>query len=335
MKISIIVPVYNVEKYIDTCIQSVLAQNYSDWELILIDDGSTDSSGQICDRYAVNNKRVVVRHTANQGVAAAWNTGVNIAQGDYIIGLDSDDFWEKDLLIKCVQTIEKYNCDMVVFGYLNYYAENRKVANKIDISTGLYDEDNRDIILNGIINRGCIENRSTLYLGRINKVIKACLVKKNAHYCAKRFYFGEDNLYSIPNILNAKRIFVYSDWFPYNYRINQSSITHSYHADLWEQFCDLDSLTLDMLHTEGYDELSWQVYADAVFHGLITISNVMRGNLSFRQSRCEIKKIVSSKMVRRGLKFMKNGKLSFKERVYLFLIKYKLCTAIYIIKKLL
>lgn len=334
MKVSIIVPVYNVEKYIDICIQSVLAQSYREWELILINDGSTDSSGKICDEYAVNNNRIIVRHTVNQGVAAAWNTGVELAQGDYIIGLDSDDFWEKDLLIKCVQTIEKYNCDMVVFGYLNYYAEDKKVANKIDIPTGLYDENNLDIIRNGIINRGCIENRSTLYLGRINKMIKAGLVKKNAHYCVKGFYFGEDNLYSVPNILSAKSIFVYSDWFPYNYRINQSSITHSYHADLWCQFCDLDSLTLDILHAEGYDSLSWQVYADAVFHSLIAISNVMRGNLSFRQSRREIKKIVSSNMVRNGLKFMQKRKLSFKEKVYLFLMKYKMYSAIYIIKKL-
>ena len=91
--VSIIVPVYNAEKYIDECIQSVLCQTYAAWELLLVDDGSTDNSGNICDKYAREDIRIKVLHQKNQGVSVARNVALDWAKGDYIIFLDSDDFW--------------------------------------------------------------------------------------------------------------------------------------------------------------------------------------------------------------------------------------------------
>ena len=91
-KVSVIVPVYNVEKYLHRCIDSILAQTYGDFELILVDDGSTDSSGTICDSYALKDSRVKVIHQANQGQAAARNRALNLARGEYIAFVDSDDY---------------------------------------------------------------------------------------------------------------------------------------------------------------------------------------------------------------------------------------------------
>lgn len=91
--ISIIVPVYNTEKYIDQCIQSVLAQTYTNWELLLIDDGSTDSSGAICDKYAAEDNRIQVVHKQNTGVSDSKNIALDMARGEYIMFLDSDDYW--------------------------------------------------------------------------------------------------------------------------------------------------------------------------------------------------------------------------------------------------
>lgn len=112
--VSIIVPVYNAEKYIDECIQSVICQTYAAWELLLVDDGSTDNSGNICDKYAREDIRIKVLHQKNQGVSVARNVALDWAKGDYVIFLDSDDFWcEKTALDKLVSAARKYQLDVV------------------------------------------------------------------------------------------------------------------------------------------------------------------------------------------------------------------------------
>ena len=93
MKFSVIVPVYNVQAYLDDCIRSVIAQTYVDYELLLIDDGSTDASGEICDKWEKEDKRIKVLHRHNGGQSAARNDGIQLASGEYILFLDSDDYW--------------------------------------------------------------------------------------------------------------------------------------------------------------------------------------------------------------------------------------------------
>ena len=107
--ISIIVPVYNVEKYLEKCIDSILNQSYQNLEIILIDDGSTDNSGSICDEYKKKDKRVQVIHQKNQGQSSARNAGLNIAKGSYIGFVDSDDYVEPDYLEQLLNNFKKYN----------------------------------------------------------------------------------------------------------------------------------------------------------------------------------------------------------------------------------
>ena len=102
--ISVIVPVFNTAKYLDECITSILTQTYSDFELLLVDDGSTDGSGQICDNYAIIDDRIRVFHQLNQGVSSARNTALDHAAGEYVIFLDSDDYW---LINDCLETLYK------------------------------------------------------------------------------------------------------------------------------------------------------------------------------------------------------------------------------------
>lgn len=104
--ISVIVPVYNTEKYLDQCIQSVLAQTYTNWELLLIDDGSTDSSGAICDKYAAEDNRIRVFHKENGGVSSARNLGLDNAQGEWISFVDADDI----LYIDAISTLYQHSC---------------------------------------------------------------------------------------------------------------------------------------------------------------------------------------------------------------------------------
>lgn len=121
MKVSVVIPVYNVEKYLCECVDSALNQTYENVEIILVDDGATDSSGLICDGYAQKDSRVVVIHRENGGLSAARNTGLDAATGEYIYFLDSDDYIEKNTISDLVSTIEQEKADVVFFdGYVFY-----------------------------------------------------------------------------------------------------------------------------------------------------------------------------------------------------------------------
>lgn len=118
MKYSVIVPVYNAEKYLRRCIDSVIAQTFSDWQLLLINDGSSDSSPSICDAYqAMHPERVQVVHQENCGVLCARRVGIGHAQGEYLCFLDSDDYWDAHLLEEIDSFHAAYDPDIIVFGY--------------------------------------------------------------------------------------------------------------------------------------------------------------------------------------------------------------------------
>ena len=113
-KISVIVPVYNTEKFLHRCIDSVLAQTFTDWELLLIDDGSKDSSGAICETYVAKDARIRVIHKENTGVSDTRNLGLDVARGKYLFFLDADDFWlQSDSMSMFVQKAEEHNLDIV------------------------------------------------------------------------------------------------------------------------------------------------------------------------------------------------------------------------------
>src|SRR5699024_8688641 len=115
LKISVIVPVYNAEKYLHRCIKSILDQTYKNLEIILVDDGSIDTSGKICDYYDHKDERIKVIHKENGGQSSARNTGLTIASGDYVSFVDSDDWIVEDIYEYCINLIKTTNCDVVDF----------------------------------------------------------------------------------------------------------------------------------------------------------------------------------------------------------------------------
>lgn len=127
MKISVIVPVYNVQSYLEDCVESVLNQTFQNIELLLIDDGSTDNSPSICDACAAEDSRVVTIHQPNGGLSDARNTGIRHATGDYILFLDSDDFWDDShALERLVERAQISGADVVNYSYVKYYEKQGK-----------------------------------------------------------------------------------------------------------------------------------------------------------------------------------------------------------------
>ena len=122
-EISVVVAVYNVEKYLPKCIESLLAQTYTDFELILVNDGSKDSSPSICREYAAKDSRIIVIDQENGGLSAARNTGIEAAKGRYIQFIDSDDYVEPVLLERCIHKLKETEADMVVFDFRQVYLD--------------------------------------------------------------------------------------------------------------------------------------------------------------------------------------------------------------------
>lgn len=145
--VTVIVPVYNVEKYLSRCVDSIINQSYKNLEIILVDDGSTDSSGAICDEYANKDSRVKVIHKENNGVSSARNTGLDSANGVYIAFVDADDYIELDLVTKAYRSITDSGADLLKFGvYEEYYAVTGQLVTSKPFSPNNFLVDNKESI---------------------------------------------------------------------------------------------------------------------------------------------------------------------------------------------
>ena len=208
-KISIILPVYNSEKYISQCIESVLLQTLSDFELIIIDDGSIDSSGKICDRYAQSDNRISVIHQNNNGVSYSRKIGIEKASSEWIGFIDSDDWIEPDTLKNTYDTAIKEKSDIVCFGM-------QKIS---QTETTIIKFSNTDIYSNFLhypifMNSFC------------NKLIKKALFTENSIDFGTGIITSEDLLVVFQLFHFAQNISYVSQIF-YNYRDNSESVTQT------------------------------------------------------------------------------------------------------------
>lgn len=218
MLLSVIVPVYNVEEYLPTCIESVLNQTFKDFEVILVDDGSTDESGQICDEYAKKDERVKVIHKENGGLSDARNVGLLSSKGKYIAFVDGDDFIIETAFEKLMRKITIYDAEIVVGNEVRYISDSKKIKpKKRHLST--------ELVHTGIeFMKLCIE-QGAMYLGVPYNIYKRSLIIDNNLFF-KKGILHEDLLWTPLVFLKANKV-VYEDIDFYMHCIRQGSITQS------------------------------------------------------------------------------------------------------------
>lgn len=210
-EISIIVPVYNVQAYLERCVASILKQTFSNFELILVDDGSTDNSGTICDRLANEDSRIMTIHKMNGGLSDARNVGIEHARGKYIGFVDSDDYIEPVMYQFLYENIIAYNTDMSCCGVYNQYLESKTPQYK----------DNINILCNNIEAFG-YQLEGKILPGTIcNKLIKTKLISKLRFPIGKVY---EDAFFTIDLMQSIKTVFISTKPL-YNYMHRKSSIT--------------------------------------------------------------------------------------------------------------
>ena len=207
-KISIIVPVYKVEKYLERCLDSIIAQTFSDWECILIDDGSPDNSGKICDEYAEKDERFVVIHQENAGVSAARNAGLDIAKGEYITFVDSDDWIDSNTYQMAYDVTKNNEVDLVLWGIVYEKAESSVTRN---FKVGFFEQDD---IINNFEPSTC------------HKLFRKKIIYENKLFFPEGLTLSEDKYFSFLYLLKSNCVFGIEGCY-YHYRIYSGSSTHN------------------------------------------------------------------------------------------------------------
>lgn len=208
-KISIIVPVYNAEKYINECVDSIINQSFEEWELLLIDDGSTDNSSAICDNYADLDNRIIVHHKNNNGVSSARNVGLDSAKGDWCLFVDADDMIYDDTLSILYNEATSNDLDILQFSYNREYKKNDKRGNnsKVVDSVTYIKNGNYNVCIAGLF-------------------VNIDIIYKNHIRFNEKIHLGEDQLFVFDLIRNSNRIKQIGDVL-YYYRVNDKSAVHN------------------------------------------------------------------------------------------------------------
>ena len=221
-KVSVIVPVYNAKKYLKDCVESILGQTYKNIQIILIDDGSTDGSSDICDHFAQKDSRVIVVHQKNTGVSCARNIGIEYADGEYITFVDADDQLKVDALEKVICFIQSQNADVVIYGW-DIIEKETAEKNRLVESEIIYD--NCEDVLYKILNNysSCGGGYPWNKLWKISSIAKE---KKDFPRFKENLFFFEDLEWTVRMVLRTKRIATYPDAL-YQYYIHDNSVTRS------------------------------------------------------------------------------------------------------------
>lgn len=261
--ISIIVPVYNVKKYLSRCIESILCQTYKKFELILVDDGSLDGSGAICELYKQKDKRIKVIHKSNGGVSSARNEGIETARGEYIMFVDSDDWVSQDCLEKLIKPMLRGNAQMVVGGIeLREFTIHKQI-----IEEQLLDLHNIDYERGFEFFVRC----SSLSRGPYAKLYEKRIIDENNIRYDEKIKWGEDAIFLYEYWLRARKLYIISDIVYYYNRLVFTSATRNMCQDkvgcriaLQKKFDKL----MNALMFEGYEKIIQEYKYVNFFGGL-------------------------------------------------------------------
>lgn len=253
-KVSIVVPVYKVEPYLDRCVQSLRNQALEDIEIILVDDGSPDRCPEMCDVYAKQDSRIVVIHQSNKGVAAARNRGIEAANSDYVTFVDGDDYVDSNMYLDMFRIAVENDCDVVLCDCVKEY-DKRTLLYSHDIRGGYYNREQLEkeyfphlIMMENIEYPATISNWLILYrMRQSDKLYPTGLVRY-----VEGIRYSEDLLFGAQILFNANSFYYLRGKAYYHYCMNSNSVTHTFNKEKWTDYKILiDGAERYFLHGEG------------------------------------------------------------------------------------
>lgn len=327
--VSVIIPVYNAMETIERCVDSIFGQTLDKIEVILVDDGSDDKSGELCDFYAKKDARVRVVHTFNRGLSSARNTGLSMAQGEYVAFVDSDDYIEKRMLEQLVEIAEKERVDIVISGY-KYIQFNGKVQDReinLPIEKRIDNEDMKQLIS---------ENANQSFLWFVwNKLYKRRLLSEFKIKFKEELTFAEDSPFNMRAFLSANGVY-YFNVSLYNYVQTKGSLIQTkYKKDLIVKLEALWREKRRICKEYGIAEYEKALSQYTIDHTIpMLLQNELAADYGLNRIKEELQKIRNSEMVdftykQKGLRKNKSMKMS----ILIFLLKHKMYTVLSLLLK--
>lgn len=300
-EISVIVPIYNGELFIEKCIQMILNQTFMDFELILVNDGSTDKSIEICNQYANKDNRIKVINKENGGAWSARNVGINVSSSKYTLFLDCDDEYEENLLQEMYEAIENNNADLVICGQNDVYVDKTgEVIKKIKVLPGNHYFNSRKEILDNYIFLRKKDISDILW----NKIYKTEIIKK---YKLKfeDFKRGEDTIFNINYYEKIERCIIMNKSL-YNYRVESSNpVWLKYSENYYDVMVKENEIVIDKLRQWGrYDKDAIEYQSNWFIYGIIAYFNWIvypKNNFNFKDKYEKVVKLISEKEVTKFL----------------------------------
>ena len=316
--VSAIIPIYNVEKYLDRCIESVVNQTYCNLEIILVDDGSPDNCPQMCDEWAARDSRIKVIHKQNAGLGMARNTGIDHATGTYICFFDSDDYVEPELVEKAYHAAVEYDADMVCYGVNFVNAAGLKTWSLSPVESRVY---RGEEVLNDFLPKLVGDDPKTGEVFGFTMTAWStmfsmrCIQRNGWRFVSEREIISED-FYSILKLCSDVEMVCSLSVPLYNYCQNDSSVSRVYRKDRFERVCHFYTEIRKVCDESGYNQqvayrFGW-VYLAAV---MSVLKQEVACTKSVREKKESIKDMLCNEMLQQVLEETKNDKAGIQQRI--------------------
>ena len=330
-KVSIIVPVYGVELYLDRCLQSLLRQTLKDIEIILVDDGSPDRCPQMCDVYALKDCRIKVIHKNNSGLGEARNSGLEIATGEYIAFVDSDDYVENNMYECLYDIATNEKCDIVYSGFKKETGKDKFIQVSETLKFIKYENNEVKKLIPDFIAAAPYEKQEYIYEMSVwHSIYKSDIIfNNNIRFVTEREYASEDIIFQVDMLSNASCVAFIPDVL-YIYCFNSASLTKTLNLDKYQKLKNLYNL---LLNKTSYFECSIRI--SRLFVGFVRayLKKIIISNIDYAKKIQYIKSVMEDEIWNKiKLEFKPNYlpfwnnialRLIYNRRVYLFYIYMK------------
>lgn len=331
--VSIIVPVYKVEQYLDRCYKSLVNQTYKKLQIIFVDDGSPDNCGAQCDKYAKMDERVEVIHKSNEGLGFARNSGLEIAKGEYIVFVDSDDFASEIFIEEMLSALYTTHADSGICGIIKYYNEDKQTERKITDEVKVYSKESIiDKVLLGMIGtEPCAAHETDIPMSVWHCIYsKGIIDKYGIRFHSEREFISEDIVFQIDYFQKAEKVVLIPRELYYYFSAQEGSLSKKYRNNRFEEEKKL-AIELDRKLSAILDSCSYRNRLSRMFLGRVRTCLAMEYHRGTKEG---FERIINDPLVQEIMSDYPYKKNPIKIRVFNYALKSKRIWLLKILLKL-